>query len=112
MKRLIFLFAFFLIGMMVFATAPKKVELKLNKNTGVLEVTVIHKVKDVEKHYIDEIIVEVNGEQVAVKNPEKQTDVQQETIEFVVENLKPGDEIKVSAKCNQFGKKSAKLTVE
>ncbi len=111
-RKIISIFALMMISVGIFATSPQKIELKFDKNTGVLEVTIKHKSKDVEKHYIDEVIVEVNDEEVAVKTMEEQSDSVIEKLEFTLKNIKKGDEIKVIAKCNKFGRKSEKLEVE
>jgi len=103
-------FAFISIG--AFASAPGKVTLEFNKETGVLTVTIKHKVKNVEKHFIDEIILEINGDEIDAMELEKQSSAQNEIVTFKLKDFKKGDEIKVSAKCNQFGKKSGKLSIE
>jgi len=86
--------------------------LKFNKETGELTVTIQHKVKNVENHFIDEIILEINDEEIEIKEIDKQSSIQNEIVTFKLKDYKKGDEIKVVAKCNQFGKKSAKLTIE
>ena len=112
MRKIILFFALLMISAGIFATSPQKVELKFDKSTGILEVIIKHKSKDVEKHYIDEVIVEVNGEEVAVETIEEQSDKVFENLEFTLEDVNVGDEIKVIAKCNKFGRKSEKLEVE
>jgi len=101
-----------LFSMATYASPPKKVTLEFNKETGELTVTIKHKVKKVEKHFIDEIILEINDEEIEVMELDKQSSIENETVIFTLKDYKKGDEIKVIAKCNQFGKKSGKLTIE
>jgi hypothetical protein len=69
-------------------------------------------VKDVSDHYISDIIVYVNDEEITTTTYEKQTDKLNEIVEIPLENIKNGDVIKLKAKCNKFGSKSAKIKVE
>lgn len=94
------------------AHAPKKVILSFNKEKGTLEATIIHKVKDIKDHYIKEVVVYVNDIEVITKTYQVQTEKADEKVAIPLENIKEGDEIKLTAKCNKLGKKSAKITVE
>ncbi|MFO8128733.1 MAG: hypothetical protein R6T99_02380 [Bacteroidales bacterium] len=111
-QRFFIIALFFLFAGTLMATSPKKVELKLDRETGALTVTVVHPSKNMERHYIDEIVVEVNGTEVILEEYEEQEAKKEFQAIFVLKDLEKGDKIKVIAKCNQFGRKSEKLTVE
>ncbi len=112
-KRILFTILTLLIfSLGAMAHGPKKVNLSFDKANNTLTADIIHKVKNVEKHYISEITIYVNGEKVMSKTYEKQLDKAHELAEFNLADLKSGDIIKLSAKCNKFGKKSAELTIE
>lgn len=96
----------------VMAHAPKKIKLSFDKATNTLTADIFHKVKDVDEHYISDIIIYINGEEVKTSTYEKQSEKQNETVEITLENVKEGDEIKLKAKCNKFGSKSSKIKVE
>ena len=71
-----------------------------------------HKVKDAEKHFIFEIIVYLNKEQIIEQKIEKQDDAEKGTVLYKIIDAKVGDEIKVRTNCNKTGKKSAEITID
>lgn len=112
-KQILFsMIAILMISMTVMAHAPKKIILTFDKASSTLTADMVHKVKDVNAHYISEVTIYVNGEEVKVATFEKQSEILNELAEFKLENIKEGDEIKLVAKCNKFGKKAAKIMVE
>ncbi|PLX11485.1 MAG: hypothetical protein C0594_03620, partial [Marinilabiliales bacterium] len=94
------------------AHPAKKVEISWNKEKSELTIIAEHPVKDVKTHFIDEIVIEVNGEEVAKIEVKEQTGKEQEKLVKSLENIKSGDVIKVTTSCNKFGKKSAEITIE
>lgn len=112
-KRILFsLLIMVVISLSSMAHAPKKIILKFNTETNTLSADIIHKVKDISSHYISDVIIYVNDVEVKKASFEKQAEKENEEAEYLLENIKVGDEIKLVAKCNKFGKKSAKLVVE
>ena len=112
-KRILFtILTVFIFSLGAMAHGPKKVNISFDKAKHTLTADIIHKVKNVEKHYISEITIFVNGEELLSKSYEKQLDKKHELAEFNLSDVKVGDIIKLTAKCNKFGKKSAELTVE
>ena len=97
---------------LLLAHPASKVDLSFDKETSVLTVNFNHKVKDIDKHFILEIRVELNGEKIIEQMLEKQDNLETGEVFYKIVDAKPGDEIKVRTKCNKFGKKSAKLTIE
>lgn len=112
-KRILFaILTVFIFSLGAMAHGPKKVKLSFDKTSSTLTADIAHKVKNVEKHYISKITIYVNGEEVKSKTYEKQTDKAHELAEFNIADLKSGDVLKLTAKCNKFGKKSAEITIE
>jgi len=97
---------------LLLAHPASKVDLSFDKETSVLTVNFDHKVKDIDKHFIFEILVYLNGEKIIEQILEKQDNLETGEVFYKIIDSKPGDEIKVSIKCNKFGKKSAKLIIE
>lgn len=112
-KQILFsIIAILMISMTVMAHAPKKIILTFDKATSTLTADMIHKVKDVNSHYISDVTIYVNGEEVKVTTFQKQAEILNEEADFKLDGIKAGDEIKLVAKCNKFGKKAAKIVVE
>lgn len=112
-KQILFsVIAIFLFSVGVMAHAPKKITLTFDKATKTLKADILHKVKDVDGHYISDIIIYVNDQEVKTSTYEKQSEKLNEVVEFQLEDVKEGDVIKLKAKCNKFGSKSSKIKVE
>ena len=91
---------------------PDGVELVFNTTENVLQVTVRHNVKDLGTHYVDQIVVELNGEKIIEQSFKSQSDSRLQMVEYRIIDAEPGDEILVTARCNISGRKKVKITVE
>jgi hypothetical protein len=99
----VLLAALFLWGAVAQAHPPKNITVAYDAGTATLIVTIEHSVKDVEKHYIDEIRILKGGAELAQGKPSRQTDTEQEIFTVNLPGLKSGDILTVDAKCNIFG---------
>ena len=104
-------------ALLVFATVvradpPKKVNLSYQSETKKLKIEAIHPVKNVTEHYLDLISISVDGKEVKALKPKKQSSAAGENIEIVVPEIKAGSQVEVKARCNEFGSKTAKLTIK
>jgi len=100
-----------LLVMPVFAHPPKGIELVFESNTKVLRVNISHFVDDPAKHYIEKVVVELNGEEIITQTFKMQTDKQTQEIMYVVVGAQEGDKIAVTAYCNISGKKKETMDV-
>jgi len=87
-------------------------ELTFDKETNLLNVEFIHKVDDVDKHFIFEVIVYLNKEEIVTQLIEKQENPEGGSLVYKLIDVKSGDKIKVKTNCNKTGKKSADIVVE
>jgi hypothetical protein len=111
-QKRILLLLIALLPMAVFAHAPKKVNLKYDKENGVLTVDAVHPVKDVNDHFIITLAVTVNGEDIETVEYTSQTSLESQDKEIKLPDLKSGDVVSVKATCNKFGSKSGTLEVK
>lgn len=111
-QKLVLLLAIALLPMAVFAHAPKKVNLKYDKEKGILSVDAIHPVKDVNDHYVITLAVTVNGEDIETLEYTSQTSPESQDKEIKLPDLKSGDVVTVKATCNKFGSKTGKLEIK
>jgi len=93
------------------AHPPSSVKLTYNKAEKKLVIEAVHKVKNVSNHFIDEITISVNGEDVDTVTLEKQSSLEAEKYSHSIA-LKSGDIVKVTAGCNKMGKRSAEITIQ
>jgi hypothetical protein len=110
-KLLVSCIALFAFVAVIKADPPQKVNLSYNADTKKLKVEAVHKVRDVEDHFIDLISISVDGKEVKVVKPKKQTTTASELDEIAVPEIKKGSVVTVKARCNKFGTKSAELKI-
>lgn len=88
------------------------VDLSFDQETSILTVEFEHKVADAEKHFIFEVEVSLNKEEIITQAIEKQDDLNGGSLVYKIVDAKVGDKIKVKTNCNKTGKKSAELVIE
>lgn len=111
MKRVVLLSVFVAFAIIAVKADPAK-KVNLSFQNGKLKVEAIHKVKDVKKHFIDQIVIKVDGKEVKTISLKSQSSTDAEIIEVPVPEIKKGSKVEVTTRCNEFGLKSGKLTVE
>jgi len=94
-----------------YAHRPSDVTLHYDSNSQILSVTITHSVSNPQKHYIKKITVTKNGKPLETYEYENQPDSSSFTYTYKVQ-AKEGDTLKVKAKCNYFGSKTKKLTID
>jgi len=108
-KIVLFLVAIFVSCSLLKADPAKKVN--LTYQDGKLKVEVLHKVRNTNNHFIDQVVVKVNGKELKTIRLDKQTSTASQLLEIELPDLKKGDKIEVVTRCNEFGKKSGKLVL-
>ena len=108
MRNLMILLAFMiLIVPAASANPPTNVDVSVTYE-GRIQVMVQHPVGNPREHYINKIVVKVNGNlfderNYTIQNGNLQVDV------FAIPDLKIGDKIEATAYCNKFGDKTGEL---
>lgn len=111
MKKLsLTILAVILTSQIVSADPPKKVNLVYNNN--ILFIESIHPVKDVKAHYIDQIIINVDGKEVKTIKLKQQSSANSQVEQVNLPNLTKGTKINVTCRCNEFGKKNNSIKVK
>ena len=108
-KAILLTFAILFTALLVKADPPKKINLTVKNNK--LTVDVIHPVKNTADHYIDQVIITINGKEYKTLKYTKQTSEKGETVVLDLPTAKAGDVIEVKARCNEFGSKSNKIKI-
>ena len=110
MKALLVLLTLLTATTFVAAHPASEVDLRMAGDT--LIVTAMHKVKNPAKHYIDDITIAINGEELLEKEYVSQTSKTAQSVSIVISKpLSAGDKITVITECNKFGEKAAELTI-
>lgn len=106
---LILMIMFFVSSM--FAHPPQDIALDFNSENHMLTAVVGHTVNNRIRHYINKIVVELNGEQIIQQNFKSQVGDEDQVVQYVIVDAKDGDKITVTAFCNISGKKKATVDV-
>jgi len=93
------------------AHPPSGMDLAYDGDTGLLSVDVTHPVGNVASHFIDEVIVTVDGELVAQLRYFKQATKEGEKILVNIGMYPSGAVIRVKAECNKYGDMEKELIV-
>lgn len=108
-KSILLVLMLVLFAFIVKADPPKKVNLSVKNNK--LTVDVVHPVKNPADHYIDLLVITINGKEYKSLKYTKQSSGKGELVTIDIPVTKAGDVIEVKARCNEFGNKSGKLKI-
>ena len=95
-----------------FTHPASKVHVNYNLDDQMLTVIADHSTKDVNKHRIDQIVVELNKKEIIQQTFGFQLDLEKQKAVYFIPDVKEGDEIVVITRCNVYGKKKAKIKIE
>lgn len=96
----------------VMAHPPKKVVLNADPKNKTLKINIAHPVKDSETHFIEKVIISLNGQVIEEKKFTKQSTAGNEMIVMTIDEMKEGDKIEVECICNKAGKKKESVEVK
>jgi hypothetical protein len=114
MKKLFLsvIFLVFLLTITSMAHPPGEVTAQFDLEKSVLSVEIAHNVGGgSSSHYIDEIIISLNGKEVIVQKTTRQTSDTQ-TFLYFMPAVEMGDEIGIVAVCNVGGRGNIKIIIE
>lgn len=93
------------------AHSPKTPELEYDVEAGLLNVSITHSVNNASKHYVNKVVVELNGRKIIEQKFRSQTNEDVQKVTYTIIDAKVGDKISVTAFCNISGKKKGELTI-
>ena len=97
---------------LAFAHSPADIVFNYDAKTKILSVGVVHTVEDVQKHFIKEITIKVNGKEWIVQEFASQATVDVQAVSYAQVDLKKGDVIEVLAVCNKSGQLKKKFEIK
>jgi desulfoferrodoxin (superoxide reductase-like protein) len=93
------------------AHPPKDITAEFDNETKELAVTISHFVDDPVRHYIDKIVVELNGDEVITQKLAAQESNSEQRALYLITDAEEGDSISVTAYCSISGKKKVTIDV-
>ncbi|MDM7925190.1 MAG: hypothetical protein QUS35_04140 [bacterium] len=85
------------------------VKLEYDSASRILKIIAAHETKKPAEHYIQSVVVRLNGKEIVRQVFASQEDVTALTVSYKVFDAKPGDTVEVTTVCNVFGKKKESI---
>ncbi|UCD19756.1 MAG: hypothetical protein JSU64_01045 [candidate division WOR-3 bacterium] len=107
----------FFVAVMIFMAMPltghppKNIELDYDAEAGILSIEIAHSVNDPLKHFINKVVVEVNGKKHVEQYFKKQADGENQRALYKIIDAEEGSSLTVIAYCNISGRRKADLEV-
>lgn len=95
-----------------FGHPPGNIDLEFDVEEHLLRVVAYHTVGDSTKHYVGRIIVELNDKIIVEQQVESQVSSAIQEVIYKIIDVRPGDEIMVTARCNISGRGKAAMMIE
>lgn len=112
MKKVILsILAFIIIVLPSMAHPPSEISISFSAETHQLEVNISHEVRDAGDHYIDELVIMINGREIIRQTCLSQMEKKKQRLSYVLPSAKTGDKIEVTARCNKYGNKTMKYMI-
>lgn len=93
------------------ASPPSEIKLTYDLKEHILKATIVHDTKNVIKHHIGKVTVNVNGSQIILQQFSSQLNNDEQPVVYFIIDAKKGDEIALAGVCNIYGQMTARLTV-
>jgi len=111
LKKTLLVLLLSLYSLSAIAHEPSEIDISYNAVTGDLSLVIHHKVNSTSVHYIKNVTVFLNrqglqldDELIISQKMWGQKIRNEQKLSFIVNDLKPGDQLKISAECSLFGK--------
>ncbi len=93
------------------ASPPSEIKLTYDLKEHILKATIVHDSRNVIKHHIGKVTVDLNGTQIIQQQFSSQLNATEQQAVYFIIDAKKGDEIGVTGVCNIYGQMTEKLTV-
>jgi len=109
MKTYLLIIVLLLAGTLAFAHPAGAIKARYEAETKTLSFSFDHQVKDQFNHYINTVLVKLNGITIISQTANAQDSLEGGEFSYRIPLLKKGDEIEIITECNKSGKKSSKM---
>jgi hypothetical protein len=111
-KIIILILTIFVFAQISFAHPPSKVEVTYDAMSEMLEINIIHEVDDPATHFIEKVIVELDGVNIIETKLFIQDDKEGLLLTYRIPDVSRGSIITIKAECNTSGSLVEKIAVE
>ncbi|MFH1288173.1 MAG: hypothetical protein ABII25_05700 [bacterium] len=100
------------ISLMVYANSPSDIKITFDQKTKMLEAVIAHNTSDPINHYVKKVAVGLNGENIIEHIISKEDNNQNQTVSYLIPDVKDGDVISVEGYCSINGQLKKEITVK
>ena len=100
-----------LVTVPLFAHPPKNITLEYDNDAKILNVVIQHSVSNASKHYVNKVVVEVNGKKQIEQTFTRQMDGEKHEVLYKIVDVDEGDKLTVTGYCNIAGRKKSELII-
>ncbi|MCX7705217.1 MAG: hypothetical protein N2115_03025 [bacterium] len=100
------------ISYFAYAHPPSDIKINFDPQAKILKATIIHNTNNIEKHYIGEVEIYLNGKEIISQKISKQENAKEQTAMYLISDVKKGDKITVEAYCSISGVLKKTITVD
>ena len=114
MKRIAALLALLLLFVftsIAYAHPPSDIKITFDPDTKMLNAVIMHDVATPLSHYIKQVNVGLNGNDIIVQNLSQQDNSDSQTVSYLIPGAKFGDVLSVEAYCSLSGKLKKEITL-
>jgi desulfoferrodoxin (superoxide reductase-like protein) len=108
----VLLAAILLISQAAYAHPPSEIQLSYDKYSKTVKIKIDHPVTNTRTHFISEVKMFLNGEQVLDHKFKMQENEASHFLSYAIPDAENGDIVRVEAYCNSFGKKFGEVKIE
>ena len=114
MKKLtsIFIFLFIVGAVFLRAHSPSDIKVQFLSEENLLKLEIIHSVSNAQKHFVKEINIKLNDEDIIWQKLNQQNDKNSLQLQYYIIDASIGDKLTISADCNKFGKETIEYKIK
>lgn len=103
---------FFAVASTAYAHPPSDIKITFDPQTKMVDAVIMHNTTNPVNHYIKEVSVGLNGEEIIKQSILRQDNNESQTVHYLIAYVKEGDVISVEGQCSISGKLKKEITVK
>ena len=105
-------FVFLFMASTGYAHPPSDIKITFDQAKKVLTAVLVHNVSNPSKHYINKVDIGLNGKEIIEQSISKQDNAVDQTVSYLIPDVKSGDVLSVEGYCSISGKLKKEITVK
>lgn len=101
-----------IVASVAYAHPPSNIEITFDQKTKVLTAVIVHNTSNPNKHYISKVDVGINGKEIIEQIISKEDNNQEQTVSYLISDVKDGDVLSVEGYCSISGKLKKEIKIK